>query len=132
MNSQNGKEETNNKAGARIRAYRERHDWSVYDLAQKSGVEEKTINAIEKGEVMPALGVLVKIAQALVFALMVVKSHTYTWVKRQVGCDAIGRKFYFAVLYILRVYKTNFSIFDDPGIDKDRTCNKTIKVASSY
>ena len=52
-------------AGERIRAYRERNDWSVWDLAQKSGVEEKLINAIEKGETMPALGVLVKIAQAL-------------------------------------------------------------------
>ena len=62
--SKNGTE-TTSKAGARIRAYRERHDWSVYDLSQKSGVAEKTINAIEKGEVMPALGVLVKIAQAL-------------------------------------------------------------------
>ena len=66
MKSQNTKNADNdNKAGARIRAYRERHDWSVYDLSQKSGVAEKTINAIEKGEVMPALGVLVKIAQAL-------------------------------------------------------------------
>ena len=64
MNSQN-KKDNKNKAGSRIRAYRERHDWSVYDLSQKSGVDEKTINAIEKGEVMPALGVLVKIAQAL-------------------------------------------------------------------
>ena len=64
MNSQN-KKDNKNKAGLRIRAYRERHDWSVYDLSQKSGVDEKTINAIEKGEVMPALGVLVKIAQAL-------------------------------------------------------------------
>ena len=64
MNSQN-KKDSKNKAGSRIRAYRERHDWSVYDLSQKSGVDEKTINSIEKGEVMPALGVLVKIAQAL-------------------------------------------------------------------
>ena len=62
--SKNGTE-TTSKAGARIRTYRERHDWSVYDLSQRSGVDEKTINAIEKGEVMPALGVLVKIAQAL-------------------------------------------------------------------
>ena len=53
------------KAGERIRLYRERHEWSVRDLAQKSGVDEKTINAIEKGEVMPALGVLVKISQSL-------------------------------------------------------------------
>ena len=53
------------KAGERIRAYRERNDWSVWDLAQKSGVEEKEINAIEKGEKMPALGVLVKLSRAL-------------------------------------------------------------------
>ena len=53
------------KAGERIRAYRERNDWSVWDLAQKSGVEEKLINAIEKGETMPALGVLVKLSRAL-------------------------------------------------------------------
>jgi quercetin dioxygenase-like cupin family protein len=38
---------------------------SVYDLAQKSGIDEKVINAIEKGEVMPALGVLTKISRAL-------------------------------------------------------------------
>ncbi len=54
-----------NKAGERIRAYREKHNWSVWDLAQKSGVEEKVINSIEKGEVMPALGVLVKLSRAL-------------------------------------------------------------------
>ena len=54
-----------NKAGERIRNFREQHDWSVWDLSQKSGVEEKVINALEKGEVMPALGVLVKLSRAL-------------------------------------------------------------------
>ncbi len=54
-----------NKAGKRIRMYRENHGWSIWDLSQKSGVEEKVINAIEKGEVMPALGVLVKLSRAL-------------------------------------------------------------------
>ena len=53
------------KAGERIRAYRERNGWSVWDRAQKSGVEEKLINSIEKGETMPALGVLVKLSRAL-------------------------------------------------------------------
>lgn len=57
--------EGNSKVGLRIRVFRERHDWSIYDLAQKSGVDEKVINAIEKGEVMPALGVLVKLSRAL-------------------------------------------------------------------
>ena len=54
-----------NKAGKRIQMYRENHGWSIWDLSQKSGVEEKVINAIEKGEVMPALGVLVKLSRAL-------------------------------------------------------------------
>ena len=57
--------EGSSKVGSRIRAYREQHDWSVYDLSQKSGVDEKVVNAIEKGEVMPALGVLVKLSRAL-------------------------------------------------------------------
>ena len=60
-----GAKDGSNKAGSRIRAYRESHGWSIWDLAQKSGVEEKVINAIEKGEVMPALGVLVKLSRAL-------------------------------------------------------------------
>jgi len=51
--------------GKRIRTYRERLEMSVYDLSQKSGIEEKTINAIEKGQVLPALGVLTKLSRAL-------------------------------------------------------------------
>ena len=51
--------------GKRIRTYRERLDMSVYDLAQKSGIDEKIINAIEKGQVLPALGVLTKLSRAL-------------------------------------------------------------------
>ena len=54
-----------NKVGPRIRMYRERLDMSVYDLAQKSGIDEKVINAIEKGQVLPALGVLTKLSRAL-------------------------------------------------------------------
>jgi transcriptional regulator with XRE-family HTH domain len=54
-----------NKVGDRIRTYRERLNMSVYDLAQKSGIDEKVINSIEKGEVLPALGVLTKISRAL-------------------------------------------------------------------
>ena len=51
--------------GMRIRSYRERLDMSVYDLAVKSGIDEKVINAIEKGQVLPALGVLTKLSRAL-------------------------------------------------------------------
>ena len=51
--------------GKRIRTYRERLDMSVYDLAVKSGIDEKVVNAIEKGQVLPALGVLTKLSRAL-------------------------------------------------------------------
>ena len=51
--------------GNRIRTYREKLDMSVYDLSQKSGIDEKIINSIEKGEVLPALGVLTKLSRAL-------------------------------------------------------------------
>ena len=51
--------------GKRIRNYRENLDMSIYDLSQKCGIDEKVINSIEKGEVLPALGVLTKISRAL-------------------------------------------------------------------
>ena len=56
---------TESKVGSRIRTYREKLDMSVYDLATKSGIDEKLVNAIEKGEVLPPLGVLTKISRAL-------------------------------------------------------------------
>ena len=60
-----GKVKENQKVGERIRTYREKLDMSVYDLAQKSGIDEKVINSIEKGQVLPALGVLTKLSRAL-------------------------------------------------------------------
>ena len=57
--------EKESNVGKRIRAYRERLDMSVYDLSQKTGVDEKVINAIEKDQVLPALGVLTKLSRAL-------------------------------------------------------------------
>ena len=51
--------------GSRIRTYRERLGMSVYDLAQKSGIDERVVNSIEKDEVLPALGVLTKLSHAL-------------------------------------------------------------------
>ena len=51
--------------GKRIRTYREKLDMSIYDLSRKSGIDEKVINAIEKGQVLPALGVLTKLSRAL-------------------------------------------------------------------
>ena len=51
--------------GKRIQTYRTKLDMSVYDLAEKSGIDEKVINSIEKGQVLPALGVLTKLSRAL-------------------------------------------------------------------
>jgi transcriptional regulator with XRE-family HTH domain len=51
--------------GNRIRNYREKLDMSVYDLSVKTGIDEKVINSIEKGQVLPALGVLTKLSRAL-------------------------------------------------------------------
>ena len=53
------------KVGMRIRMFREKLEMSVYDLSRKSGVSEKLINSIEKGKVLPALGVLTKLSRAL-------------------------------------------------------------------
>ena len=53
------------RVGRRIQTYREKLDMSVYDLSVKSGIEEKLINSIEKGQVLPALGVLTKLSRAL-------------------------------------------------------------------
>ena len=53
------------KVGERVRIYRERLDMSIYDLSKKSGISEDVINSIEKGEVLPALGVLTKLSRAL-------------------------------------------------------------------
>ena len=51
--------------GLRIRNYRERLDMSVYDLAVKSGIDEKVINAIEKGDYNPTIKLCIAICKAL-------------------------------------------------------------------
>lgn len=53
------------KLAERIGVYRERLEMTQSDLAIKSGVSIAAIQAIESGEVYPALGVLVKLSRAL-------------------------------------------------------------------
>ncbi|NYT11266.1 MAG: cupin domain-containing protein [Methanomassiliicoccales archaeon] len=53
------------KLGTRIRTYRERLGLDVEELAKNSGVDTVLIESIEKGDVYPAINVLVKIARAL-------------------------------------------------------------------
>jgi transcriptional regulator with XRE-family HTH domain len=51
--------------GNRIRTFRERLELSQEDLAKSAGLDLKLLQAIEGGEVYPALGLLVKLARAL-------------------------------------------------------------------
>lgn len=53
------------KIGARIRKYREELKMSLENLASKSGISLEVIDSIEKGEVIPAISVLSKLARAL-------------------------------------------------------------------
>ena len=53
------------KVGLRIKNYRDRLKMTEADLAAKSGVGEEAIGAIERGETVPALGTLAKLARAL-------------------------------------------------------------------
>ena len=53
------------KVAERLRTYRERLQLTAAELAEKSGVSEGVIAAVEAGDVYPALGVLVKLARAL-------------------------------------------------------------------
>jgi DNA-binding XRE family transcriptional regulator len=53
------------KIGARIRKYREELKMSLENLTAKSGVSLEVIDSIEKGEVIPAISILSKLARAL-------------------------------------------------------------------
>ena len=53
------------KVGARIKSYREQLKMGTADLSAKSGVDEALLQAIEAGEVMPALGILTKLSRVL-------------------------------------------------------------------
>jgi transcriptional regulator with XRE-family HTH domain len=53
------------KIGVRIRKYREELKMSLENLASKSGISLDVIDSIEKGEVIPAISVLSKLARAL-------------------------------------------------------------------
>ena len=56
---------TEQKVGARIKAYREKLEMSRADLAAKTGIDEKVIAAIEDDDVIPVVSVLMKISRTL-------------------------------------------------------------------
>lgn len=53
------------KVGSRIRAFREKENMSREELAERTGLEETFIQAMEEDDVYPSLGPLLKIAHAL-------------------------------------------------------------------
>ncbi|MGN0855593.1 MAG: helix-turn-helix domain-containing protein [Kiritimatiellia bacterium] len=54
-----------NKVGARIRTYREKLELTPVALAARCGISEAAVVSMEKGETLPSLGVLTKLARAL-------------------------------------------------------------------
>lgn len=53
------------KVGERIRAFREKQNLSLADLAGRTGLEEDFLGAVETKDLYPSLGPLLKIARAL-------------------------------------------------------------------
>lgn len=51
--------------GKRIESFRQRKEMSVEELARVAGVKTQVLQAIESGDVYPAIGVLIKLARAL-------------------------------------------------------------------
>ncbi|MDD4732354.1 MAG: XRE family transcriptional regulator [Desulfovibrio sp.] len=56
---------TQGKVGARVRSYREKAELTLADLAERTGLDEAFIKAIEEEDLYPSLQPLVKIARAL-------------------------------------------------------------------
>jgi transcriptional regulator with XRE-family HTH domain len=57
-------DETGSRIAARLRLERDSRGWSLADLAERSGVSKATISKIERDEVSPTAGVLVRLAGA--------------------------------------------------------------------
>jgi transcriptional regulator with XRE-family HTH domain len=53
----------------RIRLERDARNWSLAELAEKSGVAKASISKIERGEVSPSAGILVRLATAFELTL---------------------------------------------------------------
>jgi len=51
--------------GERVREAREKSDLSLQDIARRTDIDEELLSQIEKGEVAPPLGTIIKLAKAL-------------------------------------------------------------------
>lgn len=64
---------------------REARNWSLADLADRSGVSKAAVSKIERGLVSPTAGVLVRLATAfdLTLAGLLLKAESSSWVQRR-------------------------------------------------
>ena len=66
------------RLGARIKAERESRDWSLTDLAQRSGVSRAMINKVERGEASPTASLLGRLSGAFGLTLSTLLARTET------------------------------------------------------
>lgn len=57
--------ETPLRLGAVVRAHREALSWSIHRLAREAGVSPAAVHKIERGQMVPTVRVLLKVAQGL-------------------------------------------------------------------
>jgi len=68
--------ELDSRLGARIRAERDARDWSLTELAQRSGVSRAMINRIERGEASPTASLLGRLSGAFGLTLSTLLART--------------------------------------------------------
>lgn len=68
-----------------LRREREARNWSLADLAERSGVSKAAVSKIERGLVSPTAGVLVRLATAfdLTLAGLLLKAESRSWVQHR-------------------------------------------------
>ena len=64
------------RLGARIRIERERRNWSLTDLAERSGVSRAMINKVERGEASPTASLLGRLSGAFGLTLSALLART--------------------------------------------------------
>src|SRR5258708_34854381 len=57
-------DDTEPSIARRIRLERDARNWSMAELAEKSGVDKASISKIERGEMSPSAGILARLAAA--------------------------------------------------------------------
>jgi transcriptional regulator with XRE-family HTH domain len=76
--------ETEAGIARRVRLERDARNWSLAELAEKSGVAKASISKIERGETSPSAGILVRLAAAfdLTLAGLLLRAEEREWLIR--------------------------------------------------